>query len=433
MRILGKIFATFLILLFFRFTAPSTADIISVKIRSHNRDMILFSEFEYSHTGYVSVAVSSVGISSIPVTSNLSQPDPSRIGFFLLSDELSARYDHEFEQNPDLCALDIKFISVLFTFRDLSPPPQSSFNKSYNVTYPGKYLLYFANCNDLSLVTMDVRTELYNTDEDGTTKDYLSAGLPHPSLFFRLILMYLCFLVVWIYISLKNQQCFKRIHLLMGVLLVITLVYFLCAMADQHDLQVTGSRHGWHTWFNIFQFMRNLLFFTLIVMIGAGWCIWKPFLQGCEIFTLIIVILLKGWANLTFISIVESGPYNKDWLDLIDKFRFIDVICCLVVFIHTFSVALAAASAAFKEEEATDKDTSMSMSMSFTRQIVFAMLVLFYIVYSSAANIPLESTARLETGNYVFYVLMFCMYRPFLLEDNDEDLNCKGFLDHTGV
>ncbi|CAI9278375.1 unnamed protein product [Lactuca saligna] len=176
--------------------------------------MILFPEFEYSHTSYVYVAVSSVGISSIPVTSNLSQPDPSRIDFFLLPDELFARYNHEFEQNPDLCALDIKFITVLFTFQDLSPPHQSSFNKSYNVTYLGKYSLYFANCNDLSLVTMEVRTELSTTPM--MTKDYLSARQPHPSLLFRLFLIDLCFLGVWIYISLKNQQCFKRIHLLMA-------------------------------------------------------------------------------------------------------------------------------------------------------------------------------------------------------------------------
>ncbi|KAL7603193.1 hypothetical protein Lser_V15G14804 [Lactuca serriola] len=152
MRILRKILAAVLLLFFFVMTAPSTADIISVKTQSHNRDTILFSEFAYSNTGYVSVAVSSVGISSIPVTSNLSQPDPSRIGFFLLSHEFFYRYYREFEQYPDLCPLDIKYISVLFTFQDLSPPPQSSFNKSYHVTYPGGYSLYFANCNDLSLV-----------------------------------------------------------------------------------------------------------------------------------------------------------------------------------------------------------------------------------------------------------------------------------------
>lgn len=196
--------------------------------------MILFPEFEYSHTGYVFVAISFVGISSIPVTSNLSQPDPLRIGFFLLSDELSARYDHEFEQNPDLCALDIKFITVLFTFQDLSPPHQSSFNKSYNVTYPGKYSLYFANCNDLSLVTMEVRTELYNTDEGqrlfisrATTSVSFIQIVPHLSEFFRGLDLHI----------LKEPAMFKRIHLLMGVLLVITLVYFLCAMADQHDVK----------------------------------------------------------------------------------------------------------------------------------------------------------------------------------------------------
>ncbi|KAL7606799.1 hypothetical protein Lser_V15G14793 [Lactuca serriola] len=316
-RILGKIISAVL-LLFFVFTAPSTADIISAKIRSHNRDMIVFSEFEYSHTGYVSVA-----LSSIPVTSNVSQLDPSRIGFLLLSDEFLYRYYQEFKQNPDMCPLDIKNISVLFTFQDLSPPLQSSFNKSYHVTYPGMYSLFLANCNDQFLLTMDVRTELYSTDDEGTTttKDYLSAGQPQPSFFFRLFLIYLCFLVFWISISLKNHRYFQRIHLLMGVLLVITLVHYLCAMADQQDLKVTGSHHGWHTLLYIFQFMRNVLLFTVIVLLNVEWCLRKPFLVEGEIFILTIVILLQVWANVSSVAAVESGPLNYQELQyLIDKF-----------------------------------------------------------------------------------------------------------------
>ncbi|CAH1416672.1 unnamed protein product [Lactuca virosa] len=204
-----------LLLFFFIFAAPSTADINSVKILSDNRDLILFSKFEYSPTGYVSVAVSSAGISSNPVTSNASQPaDPSRVGFFLLSQELSDRYHLQlkFRPNPDLCGLDINNITVLFTFRDLSPPPHSSFNTSYHVTYPGNYLLFFANCNNQSLVTMNVRRELHNLLDDGTTttKDYLSAREPQPSDYFRFFLMYLCFLGFWTKLCFKNLLRFME-------------------------------------------------------------------------------------------------------------------------------------------------------------------------------------------------------------------------------
>ncbi|KAM0041200.1 putative transmembrane protein GPR107/GPR108 [Helianthus debilis subsp. tardiflorus] len=111
----------------------------------------------------------------------------------------------ELQQNPNFCVVDSKFIWLLFTFRDLSPSPHSLFNKSYLVTYPNEYSLFFANCNPESLVTMDVSTELYNTDN--RAKDYLSAGLTQlQSLYFIFSLVYLCFHGFWILLCLKNKR-----------------------------------------------------------------------------------------------------------------------------------------------------------------------------------------------------------------------------------
>ncbi|CAI9277580.1 unnamed protein product [Lactuca saligna] len=98
------------------------------------------------------------------VTSTSSrQPDPSRIGFILQSHELQNQHHLEFQQNT-ICPLDFKLNSVLFTFQDLSDP-QFSFNKSYHITYPGMNALFFVNCNNESMVTMDGCAELYNIDE----------------------------------------------------------------------------------------------------------------------------------------------------------------------------------------------------------------------------------------------------------------------------
>lgn len=429
MRILGK-FITAALLLFFVLimTAPSTADIISTKIRSHNRNTILFSEFEYSHTGYVSVKVSSVGISSIPFTSNLSQPDPSRIGFFLLSDELSYRYRQEFKRNPDLCPLDIKFISVLFTFRDLSPPPQSSFNKSYHVIYPGVYSLYFANCNDLSLLTMDVRTELYNTGDDGTTKDYLSAGQPQPFFYLSFFLIYLCLLGFLISISVKNQQCVNLMHLQMGLLLVTNLLYFMWAVAVQHDLKVTGIPREWYIFFYIIQFIRDIYFFGQIVLIGAGCCNWRRFLPRWILLILSIVILLRAWASVCFIMAWKSGPYSEDWMNLRASFTITDIICGVVVFLHTFCSAVSFKMA---KDTSTFVRSYSSLKEVTSRHDVFPFLLFVYIIFTRGLNVVLQTTALQETCTLVFSIVMLYMYRPFPL--GDEDQKCVGFIDHTGA
>ncbi|RVW39761.1 hypothetical protein CK203_074677 [Vitis vinifera] len=108
-----------------------TAEIKTLTITADSRPMILFEKFGFTHTGHVTVSVSGVSVAS-----TLSSPDPSRLGFFLLSEESLLQVLMELQQNPSFCVLDSQYILSLFTFRDLSPPPHASFNQSYPVSSP---------------------------------------------------------------------------------------------------------------------------------------------------------------------------------------------------------------------------------------------------------------------------------------------------------
>ncbi|KAK1434935.1 hypothetical protein QVD17_00690 [Tagetes erecta] len=280
------------ILFFFLFTSPSTAEIKSINIRSDNRPTILFQKFGFTHAGNITVAISAVS-----VTSSLSQPDPTLVGFFLLSEQLLSGVLFELQQNINFCVLSSKYVSLLFTFRDLSPQPHSSIRRSYPVTYPGDYSLFFTNCNPQSLVTMHVHTELFNSD-DGLTKDYLTVGLTQlPSLYFIFSLIYVSFLAFWSCLCFKNTRPVKRIHLLMAALLVTKTLSLICATVDNHEVKVTGTHNGWNVLFYSFQFMNVLISFVVIVLIGAGWPYLKPVLLEKEKTVLKIVIPLQILAN----------------------------------------------------------------------------------------------------------------------------------------
>ncbi|KAL0409841.1 UNVERIFIED_CONTAM: protein CANDIDATE G-PROTEIN COUPLED RECEPTOR 7 [Sesamum latifolium] len=260
----------------------TSAEIKNLKISSDSRPMILFERFGFTHTGQATITVSSVS-----VISKVGSPEPSRLGFFLLSEESLVQVLLELQTNPSFCVLDSKYINLLFTFRDLSPPPLSSFNHSYPITSPNEYSLFFANCAPESTVTMDVGTELYNLD--GREKDFLSAGLT----------------------QLPSLASVHRIHLLMGVLVIMKALNLLCAAEDKHYVKVTGTPHGWDVLFYIFQFLRVVLLFTVIVLIGTGWSFLKPFLQEREKKVLMIVIPLQVLANIASIVIGETGPYLR--------------------------------------------------------------------------------------------------------------------------
>ncbi|KAL3536345.1 hypothetical protein ACH5RR_004806 [Cinchona calisaya] len=405
----------------------ATAEIKTLKITSDARPMILFERFGFTHTGHAAISVSHVS-----VISSLSTPDPSRLGFFLLPEESLIQVLVEFQQSQSFCVLDSKFIAHLFTFRDLSPPPASSFNQSYPVTSPNEYNLFFANCNPESKVSMHVRTELYNLDNLGRVKDYLSAGLTQlPSLFFIFSIFYFGFLGFWIYYCYKNRLSVHRIHLLMSLLVVMKALNLLFAAEDKHYVKTTGTPHGWDVLFYIFQFIRVVLLFTVIVLIGTGWSFLKPFLQEREKKVLMIVIPLQVLANLAYIVIGETGPFIKDWVTWNQVFLLVDIICCCaIIFPIVWSIR------SLRETSKTDGKAARNLAkltlfrqfyivvigyLYFTRIIVFALRTIAAYKYQWVAF------AAEEIANLVFYTVMFYMFRPvekneyFVLDEEEED------------
>ncbi|KAK9290024.1 hypothetical protein L1049_008187 [Liquidambar formosana] len=408
------------------FLPPTTAEIKTLSITADTRPMILFEKFGFTRTGHVTVTVSKVS-----VTSSLSDPDPSRLGFFLLSEESLLQALTELQQNPSFCVLDSHYTVHLFTFRDLSPPPHSSFNHSYPVTAPNEYSLFFANCAPESTVSMRVRTEVYNFDAGGV-KDYLSAGQTQlPSLYFLFSLVYFAFLGFWIYTCYTNKRSVHRIHMLMAGLLLMKSLNLICAAEDKHYVKVTGTPHGWDVLFYIFQFIRVVLLFTVIVLIGTGWSFLKPFLQEKEKKVLMIVIPLQVLANLAAIVIGETGPFIKDWVTWNQVFLLVDIICCCaIIFPIVWSIR------SLRETSKTDGKAARNLAkltlfrqfyivvigyLYFTRIVVFALRTIAAYKYQWVSN------AAEETASLVFYLVMFYMFRPvesneyFVLDEEEEE------------
>ncbi|KAK4396284.1 protein CANDIDATE G-PROTEIN COUPLED RECEPTOR 7 [Sesamum angolense] len=361
----------------------TSAEIKNLKISSDSRPMILFERFGFTHTGQATITVSSVY-----VISKVGSPEASRLGFFLLSEESLVQVLLELQTNPSFCVLDSKYINRLFTFRDLSPPPHSSFNRSYPITSPNEYSLFFANCAPESTVTMDVRTELYNLD--GREKDFLSAGLTQlPSLYFLFSVLYFAFLSYWIYICLKNRTSVHRIHLLMAVLVIMKALNLLCAAEDKHYVKEREKK------------------------------------------VLMIVIPLQVLANIASIVIGETGPFIKDWVTWNQVFLLVDIICCCaIIFPIVWSIR------SLRETSKTDGKAARNLSkltlfrqfyivvigyLYFTRIVVFALRTIAAYKYQWVAN------AAEEIASLAFYTIIFYMFRPlhkneyFVLDDEEEE------------
>ncbi|CAK9140518.1 unnamed protein product [Ilex paraguariensis] len=408
-----------LLLILLTLLSLTTAEIKTVKITSDSRPTILFRKFGFTHTGHLSIYVSASASASASVNSSFSSIDPSRLAFFLLSEESVIQVLPELMHNPSFCIIDSKFINLLFTLRDLSPSPTSSFNQSYPVTFPNEYFLFFANCVPELQVTMDVRTELYNLDS-GASKDYLSAGLTQlPSLYFLFFLIYSYFLGFWLYHCYHTRRSVHRIHLLMTLLLLTQTLNLVSLAKYKHYVKVTGTPHGWNIIFYAFQFIRVLLLSTVIVSIGTGWSFLEPSMQGKGgKKVLMIVIPLQVLGNVASIVIGETGPFREDWVTWNQVFFLVDIVCiCTII----FSIRSSLREASKMDGKASRNLGKLYVFKKFFIVVIgylfYTRIVVFAVKIIAAYRYQGVTYAAEETGSLAFYMVMFYIFRP--VEENE--------------
>ncbi|KAK1285656.1 hypothetical protein QJS10_CPB20g00836 [Acorus calamus] len=414
---------------------PSLAEIKTTRIQSDTRSLILFERFGFGYGGHVSVTLTGISIT----TTHSSPSDPSLLGFFLLSDEelLQAQYDSQNpKSNPNSvdCVLESPYIQLLFNFKEVSNGAGAgdSFNKTFPVAAHDEYRLFFADCAPGVSVTMDVHTEIYNLDRSSGRRDYLPIGETQlPFLFSFFAMVYTAILAVWIYVCYSKRLSVHRIHLVMASLVLIKALYLICAAEDKHYVKVTGTPHGWDVLFYLFQFLKGVLLFTVIVLIGTGWSFLRPFLQEREKKVLMAVIPLQVIDNIASIVIGETGPFIKDWVTWNQVFLLIDVACCCAVI---FPVVWSIRS--LRETSKTDGKAARNLSkltlfrkfyivvvgyLYFTRIVVYALREITSYKYRWV------SAAAEEIAGVAFYVFLFYMFRPeekneyFVLDEEEEE------------
>ncbi|WOL14863.1 hypothetical protein Cni_G23644 [Canna indica] len=406
--------------------SSSSAEIKTLKINSDSRSLIFFEDFGFTTSGSVSIALSDV---SFPPSSS-----PDLFGFFLLSDASLLQSIHDAQQphqNPaplPNCALQSHYVQPLLTFNMLSAA--RSFNQNFSIHHPDEYGLFFANCVPGAAVSMSVVTAMYNARPDGTL-DYLSVGQSAvPSIYTFFVVAYFAGLAAWAYICVRNRLDAHRIHLLMAGLLLAKALDLLFAAEDLHYTRATGTPHGWDVLFYVFKFVKGVLLFTVIVLIGTGWSFLKPFLQEREKKVLMIVIPLQILANIASAVIGETGPFIQGWVTWNQIFLLIDVACCCaVIFPIVWSIRT------LKETSKTDGKAARTLAkLTLFRQFYMAVIGYLYftriVVYAlktiTSYKYRWASVAAEETVTFAFYAFMFYMFRPkerneyFVLDDDEE-------------
>ena len=246
--------------------------------------------------------------------------------------------------------------------------------------------------------------------------NFLSVGKSNlPLMFFSAGIIFALALILWSCLLYRSSGDRFVIHYLMLLLVLFkTLQEFFNALT-LHFVQIRGYPVGWNVVYYLFTFLNGLLMFVVILLVGAGWSLLKPFLQPREKRILTIILPLQIVANIASIYVGSAAPGSMAWMTWRDIFTLVDIICCATVLFPLMW--------SLKNLRESAKDDKMNFDLIKLKQFQhFYILVVSYIYFSRIVVYLLESTMpyRLdwvsvmspELATFIFYVTSGYYFRP---------------------
>lgn len=102
-------------------------------------------------------------------------------------------------------------------------------------------------------------------------------------------------------LSTRDRSCFCRtsppqvhhIHHMMTVLLVFKTLSMLFESIRYHYLRLTGAAEAWSIVYYLFAFLKGITLFVVVLLIGTGWSLIKPFLNNRDKQIIVVVLSLQ--------------------------------------------------------------------------------------------------------------------------------------------
>lgn len=292
---------------------------------------------------------------------------------------------------------------------------QETLKKTFAIKTPGSYHLYFSNCVPKTQVGFDLTIREYNMVAGD--KVFLSAGKASLPVWYGLLsFAFFGLFVSWCTMLLRNRQHAASIHLLMGVVVLFKAFTLFVEAFEYHWLKSTGKPHGWNVAFYVFSFVKGMLLFTVIVLIGTGWSYLKPYLTERDKQVMLAVIVVQAMVNVAMVMLDETAPGAIGWLTWRDLLHLLDMICCCAILFPIVWSIRHLSQAAESQGGQSRELARLRQFRKFYLAVVAYIYVTRVVVFLLDATLPFESTwvanAFSECASFVFYAWTGWLFRP---------------------
>jgi len=202
------------------------------------------------------------------------------------------------------------------------------------------------------------------------------------------------------------------------------------------SMKMTGDGYTWATLYYLLTFIKGVMLFSVILLIGTGWSFVKPFLQDRDKKILLAVVPLQVLVNTAMVVVEETPPGTYGWMTWRDILHLLDVICCCaILFPIVWSIRHLREAA-----EADGKAQRTLVKLKLFREFYILVVCYIYftriIVYLVRVTLPCQmawgAKGASELASLLFYLAVGYKFRPHAdnpylrVSDDDTDGNDVG-------
>ena len=123
------------------------------------------------------------------------------------------------------------------------------------------------------------------------------------------------------------------IHHLMSALLGVKTLTILLESIRYHYIGVMGHAELWSFVYYTFAFLKGIFLFVVILLIGSGWSIVKPFLNGNEKKVILAILVLQIINNIALTVLAQETEGESGFEGWTAVLHLVDIICCCLILV----------------------------------------------------------------------------------------------------
>uniref|UniRef100_K3WR36 Intimal thickness related receptor IRP domain-containing protein n=1 Tax=Globisporangium ultimum (strain ATCC 200006 / CBS 805.95 / DAOM BR144) TaxID=431595 RepID=K3WR36_GLOUD len=278
---------------------------------------------------------------------------------------------------------------------------------------PGFYYLFFAQCTKNLQISFHMDAEFRNG-----VLNYLSAGdSPLPGVYLLMSLAFFSAAIMWLRYLRANASHIHNVHHMMTALVVCKTVSLFAESMRFYYMKTHGDTlTGWNEVYYVFMFLKGMMLFAVILLIGTGWSLLKPHLSTRDKYVITAVLVLQVLSNTAMIAVEETSVGTQSWVTWRDMLHLVDILCCFaILFPIVWSIRSLRASA-FTDGKAHINLQKLTQFRSFylivVTYIYFTRIALFLLTASLPYNATWVAVFMGELASAAFFSVTGYRFRP---------------------